>query len=432
LTSTPSNFELTVVSASGRGDLLATELQTRGFDVGLVDVSSSIGERVVADLEGPFPISRPTPLLPAHLEWLMTHAFEDVARGFCIWLRNRPLEFRGRLAEFNSKTTPAIAHFRDYFVNWIQSSVKRKDVMNKVSQLSFEDAWIIEFAHSFAGNVLKRPTECYLAGEPFPINQSIQNVLFSPNILETNQAELRANGVHYIKAEGISDLQISKGRVSEIELNVGCKQVLRSRYWVWCLSSEETNSMSRKVASTLFPKGIATAEWAWRRFQVHFAKNALEEIVPPYLVLMDDIHFPWAFDNLIILKRRKSGLYDLWVRLPSENSKKPELLAKFTEKLKNKLSDRFPHWPFEVEAPWDEGPPLYPVFDSETLAKFSSPTASNFVFEGAESLVRQDWAGRFQKQADSMLRLQAMQAQEIIKAKAIAKEVDSDPAVHAP
>jgi hypothetical protein len=221
--------------------------------------------------------------------------------------------------------------------------------------------------------------------------------------------------------------------MKEIELNIGRKEILECRYYVWCLSSEETEFISKKVAQKLFAKGPILSDWAWRRFQVHSGKSALDGIVPKYLLMMDDVHFPWAYDNMMVLKRRKPELADLWVRLPSENSRKPDQLKKFTEKLEGVLHERFPRWSMRIEAPWDEGPALYPVFEPETKKRFAKIRLSNVIYEGAEALERLDWAGRFQKQAESLMRLQTLKSMALAKAaKAAKKDKGNDQALHAP
>lgn len=421
-----SPAEVAVVSAFGRGDLLAGELRTRGFDVILVDVTTALGERSLSDLEGPFPIVRPNPLLPAHLEWLMSHSFEEVANGFSMWLKDGPLEFRGPLANFYQTREPAIAHFRDHYAGWLQGGPKRPEMVKRASDLKFDDAWMIEFAHSFASNELRRAAECHLSGEPFPINQVVQSPIFNPQTLQKIHQDAVDAGVKYVKSEGFADVRVESGRLAEVEVQAGSRGVLRAKQFVWCLSSQETESMSRKLARAIYPRGVLPADWAWRRFTIHSAKNSLESIIPPYVVMLDDIHFPWAYENLIVLKRRKLGLSDLWVRLPAEASKRPDQFQRFSAKLAAVLRDRFPKWSHEFEPPWDENPPLYPVFDSEKLAAFLRSGHRmgliNVLYEGAETLPRLDWAGRFQRQTETLLRLQMVKQQE----------KPNDHALHAP
>lgn len=420
--------DVTVISAFGRGELLAGELKTRGFDVSLVDMTSALGERSLPDLEGPFPVVRPNPLLPAHLEWLMSHMFDEVPNGFSIWLKSGPLEFRGPMAMFYHSRDPSIAHFREHFAGWLLGGSRRQEMVKRAGELKFDDSWLIQLSHSFASTEMHRSPECFMVGDPFPINQVIQTPIFTSQTLQKVHDDAVKLGVKCMKSEGIADVRLDGNRLAEMEIQLGRVEVLRSNYFVWCLSSEETASISRKIAKTMFPRGVVKAEWAWRRFTIHSAKNSLESVIPPYVVMIEDIHFPWAYDNLIILKRRKPGLSDLWVRLPAEGSKKPDQLNKFTAKMADRLKDRFPKWSHEIEPPWDENPPLYPVFDPESLVGFSKGGLSNVLYEGAETLTRLDWAGRFQRQTESMLRLQLLKQQETAKI----KEKSNDPPLHAP
>jgi hypothetical protein len=412
---------------------LAAELKTRGFDVSLVDVSNALMKRSYPELEGPFPVARPNPLLPAHLEWLMTQSFDEIPNGFCIWLKGGPIELRGRLADFYTSNSKAVSRFRDYIEAILQTPGKKHEQVRRIEDLPFDERWLIELSHTLACNVLKPLPECHTAGEPFPLHQTLDVPIFSEATVQKVQKEIKTTGLRWLDTDGISDVQIERGSVKEVEVNMGRKEVLECRYYVWCLSSEETEAISRKVAQKLFPQGIARGDWAWRRFQVHSAKSSLDGIVPKYLAMIDDIHFPWASNNLILLKRRKPELADLWVRLPSENSRKPDQLKKFTEKLDAQLRERFPRWDIKIEVPWDEGPPLYPVFEPETKKAFGKVKLSNFVFEGPEVMDRLDWAGRFQMQSETMMRLQTMKNQDLAKSVNAAKKDKSDDiALHAP
>ena len=422
-----------VISAFGRGDLLAGELKTRGFDVTIVDVSKGLVKRSLPDLEGPFPVSCPYPILPAHLEWLMTQSFDDISNGFCVWLKSGPIEMRGPLADFYTSSVKAVNEFRKYVEAVAENVFKKSDLNKRVEELPFEDRWLIELSHTFASNELRDLPDCHLSNEPFPFHQTLDIPIFTEANMQKVLNEIKATGVRLMETEGVSDVQVERGVLKEIELNMGRKEVLECRYYVWCLSSEETETISKKVAQKLFSNGAIHSDWAWRRFQVHSGKSSLDNIVPKYLMLMDDIHFPWAYDNMTILKRRKPELADLWVRLPSENSRKPDQLKQFTEKLEEKLRERFPRWSMRLEAPWDEGPPLYPVFEPETKKSFARIKLSNFIFEGPEVSDRLDWAGRFQKQSESLVRLQMLKSQDLAKAvKTEKKDKSDDHALHAP
>jgi hypothetical protein len=406
-----ANYDAVVVSAFGRGELLASELKTRGLRVVLIDVSEALGVRQPADLEGPFPIVRPNPLLPAHLEWLMSHSFEEIPNGVCLWQPSGPVEFRGQLADFYAKRAD-VSLFRDFFLPPKSSSI------GKWFERGFADRWILEFSHCFCSNEFATSTECHLKGEPFPFLQPVQMPIFRTDRLERVQEELLATGLELIRTAALGEVSSERGRVTGLQVG---DRVLSSDSFVWCLSSEETHSISRTLAKKMFPNGVVPARWVWRRFQVHSPKSPLDTVVPPYAVLIDDIFFPWSYENMIVLKRRKPGLGDIWVRLPSENSRKPDQLQNFTKKVEEKLRQRF-DMQYEVEPFWDEGPPLYPVFESEQLRAFSKPPFSNVIFEGPEVLARQDWAGRFQIQSGTMLNI-------LSKKK---KEKSDDIAVHAP
>lgn len=422
-----------IISAYGRGDLLATELKVRGFDVTLVDVSNGLVKRSYPDLDGPFPVARPNPILPAHLEWLMTQSFDEISNGFCVWLKNGPIEFRGKLSSFYNEKIKAVGKFREFIEQLGAAPQKKSELNRRLEELDFEDRWLVELAYTFACNELRPLSECHRSGQPFPFHQALDIPIFTDANFNKVQTELRASGVRWMQTEGVSDVQVERGAVKEIELNLGRKEVLECRYYVWCLSTEETEAISKKAAEKLFGSSIIHSDWAWRRFQVHTGKSSFDTIVPKYLLMIGDIHFPWAYDNMAVLKRRKPELSDLWVRLPSENSRKPDQLKAFTEKLDKMLHERFPRWSMRLEAPWDEGPPLYPVFEPETKDAFGKLKLSNFIFEGAEVLDRLDWAGRFEKQSESLMRLQAMRNLDLAKAaKAAKKERSDDQALHAP
>ena len=153
LVSSPSSdsYEVSVISAFGRGDLLASELKTRGFEVALIDVSQSLGERSIAELEGPFPLVRPSPLLASHLEWLMLRVFPEVGQGLCLWMNQGPVDFRGPLADFYLRKHPAAEFFRKYSIDWLQGGQKRAEILKSLAS-DFSQSWMINFAHSFASH----------------------------------------------------------------------------------------------------------------------------------------------------------------------------------------------------------------------------------------------------------------------------------------
>jgi hypothetical protein len=416
-------YDVAIVSAFGRGELLARELKTRGLKVALMDVSEALGNRNLADLEGPFPVARPNPLLPSHLEWLMSHSFDEIPNGLSVWLPSGPVEFRGPLADFYASARPEVAFFREYFPGGAQPSVKRTDISGKLNELRFEEKWVTEFAHGFCSNEFSASTDCHVNGEAFPLGQMVQSPIFRSDRIEENRAELESTGIRWIKAEKMGEMEVERGRLVGLSHQ---DELLRCEQMIWCLSSEETFSISRALGRQLFPRGVTSSRWAWRRFQVHSPKNSLDFIVPPYVVLIDDIYFPWAYENLMVLKRRKPGLSDVWVRLPSENSRKPDQLKKFTKKLEEKLRARFRGLAHEVEPFWDEGPPLFPVFEPEQLRSFVKPPFANLTFEGPEVLPRQDWAGRFQGQVATLMAIVTK------KKKEKEKEKSDDLALHAP
>lgn len=419
--STFSNInDVAVISAFGRGDLLATELKTRGMKVALIDVTESLGERDLADVEGPFALVRPTPLLPSHLEWLMTHSYPEIPQGSCLWLRRGPIEMRGPLAGFYAAAHPEVSLFRDYFAAWLELSGRRGDISKKIARREFKDIWMVQFAHSLACHQFLPSVEASRIGEPFPLNQTAQNPLFEADIFSHTFEVAKSTGVTAVRSEGVSDIQFVKNRMTDIEFILGRKEVLSAKSWVWCLSGEETRLMSETVAEKLFPRGVAEAGWSWRRFRASFAHAKMNvtkwsEQIPGHTLLIDDIYLPWTHENLVILKHRADGKtvdqWDVWVRMPRSMSRNPASMQKISTRLTEILKQRIPHLQMELELPFEEEAPLYPVFEPQNLSRSSFPPFINFVLEAQETIPRLDWAGRFQKQVETLNRIQDIKRQ---------------------
>lgn len=411
--------EVVLVSAYGRGESLASDLVCRGLSVSLLDLSAALGDRLLPDLEGPFPIVRPNPLLPSHLEWLMLQDFPEIPNGLSIWLKNGPIELRGDLATFFNRKYPFLEVYRDVF--------EKNEKLDPA--LPFDDSWLVHFAASFANHNLRSATEFPIGTESFPLHQSLQIPLLQSDRFAKTKQDLKALGVQVIDANSISDAKVEFRKLVSVTIETKSELNLEGQYWVWMLTTEETQSLSRAVAEKLFPQ-VIPADWAWRRFQMHGRRSILVEIVPPYAILLKDIHFPWVSDNLVILKRRTPELSDVWVRLPHQASTDQEQIHKFSEKLKNGLQERFPHDAFELEIPWIGGSPLYPLFETASLKKFEAPIYRNLIFEGAEVLPRLDWSGRFQVQTKTLVKLQNLRAQDTKQDSK--KDKPSDQEIHAP
>ncbi len=127
-----------IVSAYGRGNWLASELASRGWQVTLVDVTESLGPWAPEDAEGPFGLVEASDLLPSQKTRLLEEGEMLTAdSGFTIWLKEGPIECRSELSSHN------LANYE--FPKSVESYLRKQGLPDKETERAFQSLAKLSF-----------------------------------------------------------------------------------------------------------------------------------------------------------------------------------------------------------------------------------------------------------------------------------------------
>ena len=141
--------EIAIISAFGRGHWLAAELAKMGISVSLLDVTSQLGRWSTEDGEGPFGFFKSSELRDSQWERMLADDPPQlVPSGFALWLPDGPMELKGSTVIHRLEVLGVPKEVQKYV-----SDVSASRCPTNVKQLSFEENWLAQFAHSFGANV---------------------------------------------------------------------------------------------------------------------------------------------------------------------------------------------------------------------------------------------------------------------------------------
>ena len=393
--------DVLIVSLYGRGQWLALECQKKGLDVALLDLTPLMSGWSIEDMEGPFGVfaERHTPSQMARLADEGPLILSD--RGYVLWPKSGPLEFKGPLGMFQIKKT----HIPDVVIDYLRMaddlSGQFSDLSFQVEHLPFQQNWLAHLAHQISASVFMENTKGLSFGRPLPLVKSFYYRRFHKKIKSSSKQNI--SDITFLPSFK-RNIQIM-GSSSRLEGIVYQKnEEFLGKRVVWMLSSQETCFCFGENAQMLFPKGPITPQWYWSKYRIDLKDGDLPECMPDHFVMVEDIVLPWTHDNLYILQKTlREHVFDVWIRLPVSQRFQKEYVQDYGQALCEHLQNRIPSlkpsiqdWPKEVlEENHQLGPCIFGVYDLKDRFSLKRAKLENVIFEGPEVWTSLGWDGQF-------------------------------------
>jgi hypothetical protein len=415
------NFDLVVVSAFGRGNWLASEFASRGWKVSLVDATSSLaslsGPFDEKDVEGPFGLLEAADLHPSQRARLVDEGeFAPVAGGFTLWLPEGPLEFRSELTSFLLRARDVPSEVESYLR---QSSFETKEAVGErraLRRLQYSHSWLAQFAHSFASaahseNHVALGSDAAPAAlfTPYGLRQ------LTPNGTMRGFQNLQNAGVKVHKDAGLKTISFDGKTAVSLEYEAGGSATDHGRAFVWCLSYEETKTISDSLVRALFPADWPEAPWAWQRLSFQSSDEAFLSMLPLSSVVIGDVDLAWTRANMIVLRRRPSGaVFDAWVKIPTWMRREKPAYDQVQNEVRMNLEKRFPGVGLE-EVDQEKTPLLWPIWSADEFGVVQGSAAPrkspNLFFDSPGVWTSLDWMGRFRHENTIAAKLEKLKSQ---------------------
>lgn len=380
-------WDVAIVSAFGRSDWLAAELQSQGLSVFLIDVTSRLGNWPPEDIEGPFGLFMMEDYNQGFLECI-THLdkFLTTESGFTVWTSEGPLELKSAVTAF--RFLKLGLHEK------IWDMLSDPGLASKYKNESFQKTWLLGLAHQLASTTYHPNKLAANEGEALALLKSFLVRSTTRQGFEKSLSWVQSKGVKVTSKTEILDVALSGRRqLTGFELKGEVSGFVRFDNLIWNLTSEETYFMSERIGKKLFPQGIIESNWSWVRFRMN-VKDCLEiSTIPEHICLIEDIAAPWTHDNFCLLQKTtvKENI-DVWVRLPSVQRFNKEYLKEMGQRLTQLLISKMPlsfpevqTYPQEYYYTYKElGAPRFPVYLSEDKASRKYTFFQNLYRDGFE------------------------------------------------
>ncbi len=402
---------IVIVSAFGRGNWLATEIQsTLNCNVHLVDVSESLGRWAPEDWEGPFGLFQSSAISQTQNARLDEEDYADaVEEGFCVWMKSGPIDLRGGHSSYLFEKQNIGPEVQAYLSGEGMLSEKQNFELNKkILKMPFEKKWLACLAHSIAGTRYISSVMAPTQNRPLPLFAPYSIRRVSRRGIEKSSEWLRSRDVKtYYKAK-IKDISTEGSAVTGVEIESEWSGVLRADQLIWSLSSLETKRIGKSIEEILFPSGVAEPDWVWLRYRFDFACPELQESLPMKFVMIGDLALPWTHANLqLIQKTTLRDSFDVWVRIPSDHRFQKKYLEDRAVEIIEILQARLPgSKPRVIDYPqdylYDEatlGPARFCLYDDSKATSIKRKNYSNIHHDGADLCESLDWTDQFQHQS---------------------------------
>ncbi|QDK37744.1 hypothetical protein [Bdellovibrio sp. NC01] len=416
-----------LVSAFGRGHWLAAALAQEGIKTTLVDVSSKLGVWPTEDIEGPFGFFRNERISESQVDRLYSEdAFEEVPNGFSLWLPEGPVEFKGPLTKFNLDKLPLANPIKENLFSSGQDK-NSKQLYKNLNAFTFEQSWLLHFAHQYASTTYKPNALAATEGESLPLLSSFFVRQATRAGLERSLNWLREKGVEVLEPQQIMDASFGPGRsVTGLEISgSGEKQGLfRLEQIVWMLSSEESYFLNERLGKYFFPEGPLESEWCWVRYRVGLKQCFERDSLPLHTVVLDDVYSPWTHENLMVLQRTSlADQFDVWLRIPTVQRFNKEYLTTRSMRMNQHLSRRMSlaepqvlNFPQEYYYTYAQlGAPRHPVFSEKQQARRGKTSYSNLHLDGPEMWPHYSWGASFAQNERIQGRITAWWKEKLLK-----------------
>ncbi len=399
--------DILIVSAFGRGQWLTQRLQQMGWKVALVDVSGRLGRWAPEDWEGPFGFfDSPQLQTSQRARLLEDEETLNCSRGFTLWLKEGPLELKSALTQYLVQKHGVPELVKNHLMEKVMEfQPDHASQLSQIRKMTFAESWLAQLAHQWSSSRFRDHTEALKHGTPLP--------LFSPFVIrrpsrvgyEKSLQFCADRGAHVLAQASVEDMEIDRKSIHAMEVRSATSGVMKSKHFVWLLTSEETYFMNEKLGSLLFPQGALKPLWVWSRFRMSIEGPQPVPVLPDHWTLIDDLHLPWTHENMVIgVRTPYPSQFDCWMRLPVQKRFQREYLDTIKDRLIDNLKRRLPDVQVRVEEMPQEylyseeelGPSRFPVYSPETIDRLRPAKLNRFWLSQAETMERLDWLAQLQ------------------------------------
>ncbi|MBX3021303.1 MAG: hypothetical protein KF799_06450 [Bdellovibrionales bacterium] len=395
-------WEVNLVTAFGRGETLAQQLQNNAFHVRVLDFTAAFPREYLRG-PGPFPIANE--VSGAEAKTFLAES-EKLERGLAFWLPDGPLELNSAMTPFYAETradVKALHHPVAEFKNdWL-----RRFLLQWASPLHME-SWALETRSMF-------PFDSELG--LIPSYEEKQVMTFE---------RFQAQGHPVISCQTIEDVGIDGSRLAEIVVSAGQSMAYGADQWIWCLSSRETEMLNAEIAEQIFNRGIWRPEWSWVSFHAACEAGPWLDGFPGYMVVIGDVFLPWVYANSVIVRRTQGDNFQMWMKVPSKTLGDADQRRRWSMEAETLLNSRLSLAKWNVDSAQWGICPHSPVFEAHHK-DWGAPAWKNFEWIAPERLERLDMGARLEREADCFVRLEQWRNDQIKK-----QGASSDSSVHAP
>jgi hypothetical protein len=402
------NTSVLILSAYGRGNWLAAELQRENIPIVLIDVSAKLGVWPPEDLEGPFGFYRPDEMTDSQGERVFSEdPFESVDQGFTMWLEDGPLELKSSLTEYRLQKNNQNKEVCESLMSG-KLGYKNISGIQKWASENFKESWVLHLAHQWAATTYIPSARASLVGKalklmnPFAVRKATRAGQ-QKSIKWLTQKEVE---VHQ-KTE-ILDLSFKNSKtISGVEIHGERSGLVHVDQIVWMLSSEESYFVAPKIAKSLFPEGALEPEWCWIRYRIKMSACPERDCLPLHILLINQVTSPWTHQNLLVLQRTAlEDQFDVWIRIPNVQRFNKEYLRIRGEKIMDILRERLPlalpeiqSYPQEFYYTYSQiGPSSFPVYGEGLASRRHQMRFNNVYLDGPEIWKNYSWDDQFENQ----------------------------------
>jgi hypothetical protein len=411
-------FDLVIVSAFGRGNWLASEFASRGWRVSLLDATSALGTFDERDVEGPFGLLEASDLQPSQRARLVDEGeFASVSGGLTLWLPEGPLEFRSELTPFLLRAREIPHDVESYLRHPDFAAKEAQGDRRALRKLQYSHSWLAQFAHSFSSAA---HYENYIALESDAVAP-----LFTPYGLRQLTAAGTARGLQDCQTNGVSvrtNVQLKNFKFDgksaatfEYEDARDGAVIESGRAFVFCLSYDETKTISDSLLRALFPAEWPDAPWAWQRLSMRVSDANFLSMIPLSSVVISDVDLAWTRANMIVLRRRNGAAeFDAWVKIPTWMRREKLAYEQVQNEVRTTLEKRFPGVRLE-DVDQEMTPILWPIWSGDEFRVVQGSAAPrkspNLFFDSPGVWTSLDWMGRFRHENKILTKLEKLKNQ---------------------
>lgn len=387
------NKKIVLVSIFGRLHWLAAELKHLGFEVILCDVTEQMGQWPIEDQIGPFFIHKWEQIPPLMFERLnMDCLMKEQENGFCLWLKNGPVEYKGPLSQFQ------LAHYAD-----------------SLPLREFENHW--------GSAIFLLPGT--MAGQR---NTHLRAHLFQRQLRRGSREDslkwLTEKKVTVFSQSKIIDLvEGDKKTISGLEIQGDHQGILNFDFLIWGLSSSETLFLNEKLMK-LYQQISIESQWNWLRYRIQISDCIERRSLPEQTVIVENLQHPMTHENLIILNRTTvPDFFDAWMLLPTVQRFNKEYMSFRGKALTEIISRRMPEAEMKIQTYPQEyyytqlelGPPRFPVFDPQKLKSLKMHNFKNVFYDQIENQNGYLLSDQFENESKIIEKIQQMILKETKK-----------------